>query len=207
MRRRTACRTLANCGIVVPSLPDLTAWQIAAMDGSELPASYQRPLAALPHGPSIFKVDYELDQPIPWRAAACRQAGTVQLYLMRRERRRESASLGLTAIFRKITRQTAQRNSRNRSKDLRRAFGRIVRVRRSSNPAQLEHSNANLVGGHISSGSSRLWRLLARPTVRAKPYRTAAKGIYIRSSSTPRGPGVHGMCGFYAAPSLLSREL
>ena len=75
--------------------------------------------------------------------------------------------------------------------------------RRSSGPAQLEGINANLSGGDISGGSNQLWRLLARPTLSFSPYRMPANGLYLCSSSTPPGGGVHGMCGYHAARAAL----
>ena len=86
-------------------------------------------------------------------------------------------------------------------------FGALVLARHASGPVRLEASNANLVNGDISGGSTDLWHLLARPVVSATPYRMPGKGLYLCSSSTPPGGGVHGMCGFHAARAALSREL
>jgi phytoene dehydrogenase-like protein len=71
-------------------------------------------------------------------------------------------------------------------------------------PADLERRNPNLVGGDISGGMVNLAQLLARPVFRLSPYRTSDPGIFLCSSSTPPGPGVHGMCGFLAAQAVLS---
>jgi phytoene dehydrogenase-like protein len=70
-------------------------------------------------------------------------------------------------------------------------------------PAEMEARNANYVGGDINGGAQDLWQLYARPTLRLDPYSTPAPGIYICSSSTPPGGGVHGMCGYYAARAAL----
>lgn len=70
-------------------------------------------------------------------------------------------------------------------------------------PADFERGNANYVGGDISGGVMDIWQLFTRPALRIDPYSTPAKGIYVCSSSTPPGPGVHGMCGYRAAQSVL----
>ncbi|HUE41255.1 MAG TPA: FAD-dependent oxidoreductase, partial [Chthoniobacterales bacterium] len=69
--------------------------------------------------------------------------------------------------------------------------------------ADLEKSNSNLSGGDISGGATNLWQLLARPTFGPTPYRTPLRGVYLCSSSTPPGGGVHGMCGYHAARAAL----
>ena len=74
-------------------------------------------------------------------------------------------------------------------------------------PALLEQRNANYVGGDINGGVQDLRQLFSRPTLRLVPYSTPAKRIYICSSSTPPGGGVHGMCGYAAARAALRRTL
>jgi phytoene dehydrogenase-like protein len=69
--------------------------------------------------------------------------------------------------------------------------------------AELESINPNLVGGSITGGANNLWQLIARPILSSAPYRIPLKGIYLCSSSTPPGGGVHGMCGFHAANAAL----
>jgi phytoene dehydrogenase-like protein len=64
-------------------------------------------------------------------------------------------------------------------------------------PAQLESHNANLVGGDINGGAATLAQMFTRPTIHT--YSTPLKDVYICSSSTPPGGGVHGMCGYHAA--------
>jgi phytoene dehydrogenase-like protein len=81
-----------------------------------------------------------------------------------------------------------------------------VLVRHTSDCADLERKNANLVGGDISGGAMDLWQLIARPVLSPKSYRTPVPGLYLCSSSTPPGAGVHGMCGFHAA-EVVRRDL
>lgn len=63
----------------------------------------------------------------------------------------------------------------------------------------MEAYNPNYIGGDINGGVSDISQLFTRPALRWSPYRTSTKGIYICSSSTPPGGGVHGMCGVHAA--------
>ena len=74
-------------------------------------------------------------------------------------------------------------------------------------PATLERHNENLVGGDIGGGSNELSHLFTRPVARVVPYSTPVSGLYLCSSSTPPGGGVHGMCGYFAAKAALQREL
>jgi len=72
-------------------------------------------------------------------------------------------------------------------------------------PAELERTNPNLVGGDINGGLQDLRQVLARPVLSLDPYATPTEGLYLCSSSTPPGGGVHGMCGYHAARSALRR--
>ena len=71
------------------------------------------------------------------------------------------------------------------------------------NTKALEAYNANYIGGDIGGGSNNLSQLFTRPALRGTPYRSSARGIYLCSSSTPPGGGVHGMCGYHAAKRAL----
>ena len=70
---------------------------------------------------------------------------------------------------------------------------------------EVERRNPNCVGGDIGGGVQDLWQLFTRPVARVDPYATPNRRIYLCSSSTPPGPGVHGMCGYHAARSALRR--
>jgi phytoene dehydrogenase-like protein len=63
--------------------------------------------------------------------------------------------------------------------------------------------NANYLGGDIAGGAMTPWQMIARPRLAIDPYRTKTPGVWICSQSTPPGPGVHGMCGWHAAGSVL----
>jgi phytoene dehydrogenase-like protein len=83
---------------------------------------------------------------------------------------------------------------------------RVLAIHRTP-PAALEAYNANDVGGDINGGLQDLRQLFTRPGLRVDPYSTPDPGIFICSSSTPPGGGVHGMCGYLAARSALRRAL
>ena len=74
-------------------------------------------------------------------------------------------------------------------------------------PADLQRINANHIGGDINGGLLDFRQLFARPAARFTPYSTPAPGLYICSSSTPPGGGVHGMCGYFAARAALATTL
>jgi phytoene dehydrogenase-like protein len=82
-------------------------------------------------------------------------------------------------------------------------FREIIAARRATGPTALERDNPNLVGGDISGGAQTLRQIFARPAPRCDPYKIPGVNMYICSSSTPPGAGVHGMCGFHAASSCL----
>jgi phytoene dehydrogenase-like protein len=82
-------------------------------------------------------------------------------------------------------------------------FRDVVLARHAMTPAALEAHNENCVGGDIAGGSPGGRQLFFRPALTTRPYATPAPGVYICSSSTPPGPGVHGMCGYWAARAVL----
>jgi phytoene dehydrogenase-like protein len=82
-------------------------------------------------------------------------------------------------------------------------FRDVVLARRPFSTAELERMDANLIGGDISGGAVNFRQFFFRPTWRQ--YATSARSIYLCSSSTPPGGGVHGMCGYHAAQKALSR--
>lgn len=85
-------------------------------------------------------------------------------------------------------------------------FGERILARHSMNTEQMEEYNPNYIGGDINGGVQDICQLFTRPALRLSPYKTSAKGLYICSSSTPPGGGVHGMCGYHAARKAL-REI
>ncbi len=82
-------------------------------------------------------------------------------------------------------------------------FRERVLARCVRGPRELERDNPNLVGGDINGGTQDLGQLFTRPAGWLDPYATPVEGLFICSSSTPPGGGVHGMCGWHAARSAL----
>ena len=72
-------------------------------------------------------------------------------------------------------------------------------------PAEIEQHNANWVGGDIATGASTARQIAFRPRLALNPYSLGAEGLYLCSSATPPGAGVHGMGGFNAAEVALRR--
>jgi phytoene dehydrogenase-like protein len=77
--------------------------------------------------------------------------------------------------------------------------------RHTINTAQYEEHNPNMIGGDIAGGANTMRQFLTRPFPRLDPYATPNRRIFICSSSTPPGAGVHGMCGYWGARSALKR--
>jgi phytoene dehydrogenase-like protein len=84
-------------------------------------------------------------------------------------------------------------------------FRDLILERSVLDPTALEEHNRNLVGGDIAGGANTLGQLLFRPAPGLVPYRTPLERVYLCSSSTPPGGGVHGMCGYLAARTALRR--
>jgi phytoene dehydrogenase-like protein len=233
---------IASLGQLPPSravLCDVTPRQFVRLAGDRLPhGSWRRQIERYRYGPGVFKMDWALNAPVPWRAVGCRRAGTVHLggsldEIADSERaawegrvherpyvlvvqptlfdpsRAPAGRHTLWAYCHVPHGATADMTSRIEQQIERFApgFRDCISSRHTLAPAELERRNANLVGGDISGGASNLRQFLMRPVVSANPYRTPLDGIYLCSSSTPPGVGVHGMCGHRAALAALARTL
>lgn len=82
-------------------------------------------------------------------------------------------------------------------------FRDLILAKHTMNTREIEAYNPNYIGGDINGGIIDIGQLFTRPAIRSSPYRTSARGIYICSSSTPPGGGVHGMCGYNSAKQVL----
>jgi phytoene dehydrogenase-like protein len=85
-------------------------------------------------------------------------------------------------------------------------FKDLILERHTVGPADLESYDANYIGGDINGGRQDLRQHFARPVLSLTPYSTPTKDLYLCSSSTPPGGGVHGMCGHLAARAALKRS-
>ncbi|MBT2566391.1 NAD(P)/FAD-dependent oxidoreductase [Arthrobacter sp. ISL-85] len=91
----------------------------------------------------------------------------------------------------------------SRIEDFAPGFRDVILATHSITAQQYSQYNPNYVGGDFSAGAVSAVQLLKRPVVSSNPWRTPAHNIYLCSSSTPPGPAVHGLCGWYAAQSAL----
>jgi len=213
---------------------DVTPRQLLAIAGDRLPASYREKLSAYRYGLGVFKMDWALREPVPWRDPRCARAATVHLSgTMDQVVRAEAAAHGGALAERPFilfvqptlidpSRAPAGRHTawaychvpHGWTGDATRAiedhveafapgFRDIILARSAMGPAQMEAYNANYVGGDINGGISDLRQLFFRPAPKLDPYATPARDIFLCSSSTPPGGGVHGMCGYWAARSVL----
>jgi phytoene dehydrogenase-like protein len=85
-------------------------------------------------------------------------------------------------------------------------FQDTILARATRTAPEMESYDANYVGGDINGGLQDLRQMFGRPVLRWDPYSTPVRGLYLCSSSTPPGGGVHGMCGHLAARSVLRKE-
>jgi phytoene dehydrogenase-like protein len=211
-------------------LLDVTPRQMLDIAGEHFTERYRHALKDYRYGPGVFKVDFALDGPIPWKAEECLRAGTVHL-----GGTLDEISAGEAAVWRGEHPERpfvllAQQSLFDRTRapegkhtvwaychvpngsqfdmtgrieaQIERfapGFGERVLAKTASGPADFERQNANLVGGDINGGVPELRQLFTRPVLRLNPYSTPAQGIFVCSSSSPPGGGVHGMCGYLAA--------
>ncbi|MDQ4083531.1 MAG: NAD(P)/FAD-dependent oxidoreductase, partial [Actinomycetota bacterium] len=217
---------------------DVTPHQLLDIAGEHFPERYQSALKDYRYGPGVFKVDFALSGPVPWKSKECLRAGTVHL-----GGTLDEVSAGEAAISRgehpehpfvllaqqSLFDQTRSPkgkhtvwtychvpngstfNMTERIEDQIERFApgfkdRIL-AKSTMGPADLERTNANYVGGDINGGLQDFRQLFTRPVVRLTPYSTPARGLYLCSSSTPPGGGVHGMCGYFAARAALATTL
>jgi phytoene dehydrogenase-like protein len=216
------------------TLCDVTPRQLLRVGEERLSGGFKRRLAKYRYGPGIFKVDYALARPIPWKASECLRAATVHLggtfaeiaesekaVSQGKDAERPFVLLAQPSLFDPARAPEGKHTAwaychvpngstfdmlpRLEAQIERFApgFSDCVLGRKIFSPAALENMDANLIGGDIGGGAMDIRQFLFRPT--RSGYATSAKDLFICSSSTPPGGGVHGMCGFHAAELAISR--
>lgn len=215
---------------------DVTPRQLLSIAGDSFSGFYRRRLQRFRYGPGVFKIDYALSAPIPWRAPDCARAATVHVGGTYEEIANAEDAPTRHRLNDKPFVLVAQQSHFDRSRapagrhtgwaychvphgspvDMTERIERqierfapgfrdVVLARHTMSPAAMEAHNANLVGGDIGGGDNHLSQLLMRPVPRWNPYTTSNPRLFLCSSSTPPGGGVHGMCGFLAAHTVLQR--
>jgi phytoene dehydrogenase-like protein len=214
-------------------LCDVTARQLLKIAGPRLPQGYQKRLQAFRYGPGVHKVDWALSEPIPWKASGCRDAGTIHLggtfdELADAERApwegryaekpyvllvqypfepsRAPAGKQIAWAYCHVPHGGDLDVTDRIERQIERfapGFKDTILARSVMGPAAMERHNANLIGGDITGGANLFSQVFARPAPRLNPYKTPTKGLYLCSSSTPPGGGVHGMSGYHAARTAL----
>ena len=213
---------------------DVTPRQLIKLAGDQLPPGYVRRLQGYRYGPGVFKMDWALDGPIPWKAPEVARSATVHLggtmseiaagerAVGRGEHPERPFMLLAQSTLHDPTRapkgchtvwaychvpngSTVDMSARLEAQIERFAPGFRDRIlaRSLKDSAAMEQYNANYIGGDINGGIQDWRQLFTRPVARAVPYSTPNPRLFLCSSSTPPGGGVHGMCGYHAAQAVL----
>jgi phytoene dehydrogenase-like protein len=236
IRTGVSVRTLADVPRSRAVMFDVTPHQLERIAGIELDGAYRQQARRFRYGPGVFKIDYALSAPIPWRDGECHGAATVHLggsfEAIAQAEAEVAAGRVPAAPFVLVAQQSHMDPTRAPSgqhtgwayshvpngstvdmtdrleRQIERfapGFRDVVRARHVMTPAAFEAHNPNMIGGDIGGGANTLDQLLARPFLRWNPYTTSHPRLFLCSSSTPPGGGVHGMCGYWAARTVLKR--
>lgn len=224
-------KDIPECRLV---LFDVTPRQLLRITGDHFSARYRKQLALFRYGPAVFKIDWALNGPIPWRSEECKKAATVhvgghweeiagseslvwegkhpdtpfvlvaQQSLFDPSRAPSGKQTGWAYCH--VPNGSLEDMTDRIERQIERfapGFRDVILARHTFNSQQLQEHNANLTGGDIAGGANNLFQLFFRPVVRWNPYRTPDPRMYLCSSSTSPGGGVHGMCGYWAARTAL----
>ncbi len=218
-------------------LLDVTPRQLVAIGAERLPARVRRRAERFRYGSGVFKMDWALDGPVPWAADGPRRAATVHIggtleeiaaaeaevaagrhadrpyvlfvqYAPWDPTRAPAGTTTAWAYCHVPAGSEIDMTDRVEAQVERFAPGFRDRIlaRSSIGPGAMEAYDANYVGGDINGGIQDIRQLVFRPWPTRDPYRLG-EGLYLCSSSTPPGGGVHGMSGALAARSALRHEL
>ena len=212
---------------------DLTPRQFLAMT-DDLPPRYKSWLERYRYGAGVFKLDYALSEPVPWKDKRALKAGTVHIGGTLAEM--AASEHGLTkgrspdkpfvlAAQQSLFDETRAPKGKHtfwaychvpngfrgdmtekieaQIERFAPGFKDCILARHVMSTSEIERYSPNYIGGDINGGAATLWQLAARPLPASNPYKTPLKGVYLCSSSTPPGGGVHGLCGYNAAKAAL----
>jgi phytoene dehydrogenase-like protein len=214
------------------ALLDVTPRQLLRMAGDRLPAGYRKRLGEYKYGPGVFKVDWALEAPIPWRAAECSRAATVHLggtleEIAAAERAVHQGDAPERPMV-ILSQQTLFDPSR--APDGKHTAWAYCHVPHGSGEdmtarieAQVERfapgfgdrilarsimhpADLEALNPNNVGGDIAAGRMGLRRMLMRNPYVTPLPGVYICSSWMPPGPGVHGMSGYHAAQTALRRR-
>jgi len=211
---------------------DVTPRQLLKIAGHRFPSAFRNKLRRYRYGTAAFKIDWALRGPVPWKAKECTQAATVHLGCSFEEiyasekacwrdefAERPFVIVSQPSLFDPTRAPEGQHTLwgychvpngssvdmtqliENQVERFAPGFRDQILSKHVMSPAALERHNSNLVGGDINGGAQDLRQMFTRPTIGL--YSTPTKGLYICSSSTPPGGGVHGMCGYNAARAAI----
>ncbi len=216
---------------------DLTPHQITDIAEGKLPSGYHKNLRSYTYGPGVFKMDWALSEPVPWKNKQCRKAGTLHLggtfeeiasseeAIWKGDHHVSPFVLAAQPSVFDDSRAPAGKHTfwaychvpNGSEKDMTEAienqieryapgFRDTIISKHTMHAMDFEQYNANYIGGDINGGAQFAKQLFGRPVLRWNPYKIPGSGMYICSSSTPPGGGVHGMSGFHAAEIALKQE-
>ena len=218
-------------------LLDVTPRQLVTIADDRLSPRSRHRAERFRYGSGVFKVDWALDGPVPWTAEGPRRAATVHLggtldeiaaaeadvaagrhpdkpyvlfvqYVPWDPSRAPAGKTTAWAYCHVPAGSTVDMTDRIEAQVERFApgFRDLILARAAHSPAQMETYDANYIGGDINGGIQDIRQLIFRPWPSLDPYRVG-EGLYLCSSSTPPGGGVHGMSGMLAARSALRHDL
>lgn len=213
---------------------DIGPSQLLKIAGHRLPQSYQRKLSKFRYGPGVFKMDWALSEPIPWKAKECLKAGTIHIGASSQEiaKSEREAWFGIHSEkpYLILAQPSLFDSSRcphgkhtvwgychvpngsdidmasrieNQIERFAPGFKDCILSKNCKSAVQMSLYNPNYVGGDINGGVQDLFQFFSRPVSMLDPYSTPIKGVFICSSSTPPGGGVHGLCGHHAAQAAI----
>lgn len=209
---------------------DTTPKQLLTIAGHKLSSIYKWQIKRYRHGPGVFKIDWALSGPVPFKDEACRKAGTIHLGNTMEEILHSESEIAKGRIsgtpFILLSQPSVWDPTRapegkhalwgychvphgsredyttlieNRIEQFAPGFRNLILSRHVMTAADMEEYNPNYPGGDINNGMQSLDQIFTRPALRLSPYKTSARGLFLCSSATPPGGGVHGMCGYHAA--------